>query len=92
MKLSSVEKVLNSKDGVSWSKVRDVVSDIIRKRKANEDIFVSAGKSNSEGVIVYIYSSKDKKRFNEVIVKHGEKNLINPIVDLLVGFGYKVEK
>lgn len=94
MKLSNIVKVLNSKDSSSWANVRDAVSEIIRKRKANANIYVSAGKSNSEGVIVYVYSSENKveKRICEVVVKHGEGKLINPVVELLEKFGYKVEK
>ena len=94
MKVSSIEKVLNAKESSSWANVRDAVSDIVRKRKVNANIYVSAGKSNSEGVIVYLYSSENKveKRLCEVVVKHGEKKLINPVVELLEKFGYKVEK
>lgn len=91
MKLSNVEKAIANQNGVSWTVVRDAVSDIIRKRKANANHYVSAlGSHPAKGVEIAIQLLEGRKLTTvaSVWVAHGETKLVKPARHLLESFGY----
>lgn len=92
MKLSSVEKAINKNGYNSWVAVRDVASNIIRKRKSNDGYYVSAlGSHPDKGVEIAIQHLEDGELTTivSVWVKHEETNYTNPTVVLLAKFGYE---
>lgn len=90
MKHIAIEKAVNEVGSVSWAAVRDVANKIIKRRKVNADMIVSAGKSNDKGVKVYV--SKSNVEVAAIIVPHGASNKerAKSVADLLSKLGYNI--
>lgn len=96
MKLSSIEKAVNSATGASWGIVRDATISIIKQRKANANFGVRAGKSDKEkGVEIVIYHKDQNKKNSDTLanvwVPHMNANPVATVKELLEKFGYEIQ-